>query len=184
MTARALPMHAAGAAVIGVISVTAFVVVVQPVLRMRTERVAMVREVDTQQRLADDLGRKQERLEEAMRHIELQLTSSEIQLQSSKHLNARIAHIIDHADKGDLDVYETRPGTVRDHPRYRTVPILLAGRGTYPNCAAFLHRLRESLPDTGVVEFELTGRPANPLEPASFRFNLVWYAGPDSAGVP
>jgi Tfp pilus assembly protein PilO len=177
-------VHAVGAAVIGAISIVAFLVVVQPVLRMRTQRVEMVRELDEQQRMADDLDQKRQRLEDAMGHIRRQLATSRIQLQSSKYLNARIAHIIDQADKGELDVHETRPGTVRDHPRYQTVPILLAGRGSYSDCAAFLHRLRESLPDTGVVEFELTGRPAAPLAPASFRFNLVWYAGPATAGAP
>ncbi len=186
MTTRTLPLniHAVGATVIGVISVAAFLVVVQPALSMRTERAAMGHELREQQRLAEQLGQERARLEEALDKIDMQLTTSEIQLQSSKYLNARIAHIIDHAAKDELDVHETRPGTVKDHPRYRTVPILLAGQGSYSNCAAFLHRLRESLPDTGVMAFELTGRPSDPRAAANFRFNLVWYAGPASAGAP
>ena len=181
---RALGAHAVGVAVITAISVAAFFVVVQPALHMRIERTAMEMERDDQHRLAEELDQTTTRLQGELEELDQQLAASEIQLQSSRYLNARIAHIIEHAANGNVDIYETRPGTVRDHRRYQTVPILLAGRGTYSNCAAFLHRLHESLPDTGVVEFELTGHPADRRTPASFRFNLVWYAEPASAGVP
>ncbi len=181
---RPLGAHAVGAAVIAAISVAAFLVVVQPALRMRIERTAMARERDEQGRLAEELDQTRTRLQGELEHLDQQLAASEIQLQSSRYLNARIAHIIEHAARGNVDIYETRPGTVQDHRRYQTVPISLAGRGSYSDCAAFLHRLHESLPDTGVVEFELTGHPADRRSPASFRFNLVWYAEPASAGVP
>jgi Tfp pilus assembly protein PilO len=184
--ARTLPLgaHAIGSAVIVAISLAAFLIVVGPVQRINAQRAAMERELDAQQRRAEELDETRAVLADELGRIEQQLSASEIQLQSARHLNARIAHIIDHAARGEVAIHETRPGTVRDHRRYQTVPILLAGRGSYPDCAAFLHQLHESLPDTGVVEFELTGRPEDPRAPASFRFNLVWYAGPATVGVP
>ncbi len=176
--------HAIGGAVIAAISVAAFLLVVQPAVRMLTERTAMTRERDEQLRLAAQLDQEGTTLQTERVQLEQQLAESEIQLQSPKYLNARIAHIIEHAARGEVDIHETRPGAIQDHRRFQTVPILLAGRGSYSDCASFLHRLHESLPDTGVVEFELNGHPANRRAPASFRFNLVWYAGPASAGTP
>jgi Tfp pilus assembly protein PilO len=179
-----LGAHAIGSGVVAAISLAAFLVVVGPAQRMGGERAAMERELDEQQRRAEGLEGTRSMLADEVDRIEEQLAASEIQLQSAGYLNARIAHIIDHAARGEVAIHETRPGTVRDHRRYQTVPILLAGRGTYSDCAAFLHQLHTSLPDTGVVELELTGRPDDPLAPASFRFNLVWYAGPAAVGVP
>jgi Tfp pilus assembly protein PilO len=179
-----LGSHAIGSAVIAGISLAAFLVVVGPAQRMGSQRAALERELDDQQRRAEELDQTRAGLADELDRIEQQLAASEMQLQSSKYLNARIAHIIDHAARGEVAIHETRPGTVRDHRRYQTVPILLAGRGSYSDCAAFLHQLHRSLPDTGVVEFELTGRPDDPRAPASFRFNLVWYAGPATVGVP
>ena len=133
--------HAIGATVIAAISVAAFFVIVQPALRMRIERTAMARERVEQLRLAEELDQTRTGLRGELGHLEQQLAASEIQLQSSSYLNARIAHIIDHASRGEVDIHETRPGVIQDHQRYQTVPILLAGRGSYSNCAAFLHRL-------------------------------------------
>ncbi|MHC4427917.1 MAG: type 4a pilus biogenesis protein PilO [Planctomycetota bacterium] len=183
---RTLPLgaHAIGSAIIVAISLAAFLIVVGPAQRIGAQRAAMEQEFDEQQRRAEELDQTQAALADELDRIEQQLAASEMQLQSAKHLNARIAHIIDHAARGEVAIHETRPGTVRDHRRYQTVPILLAGRGSYSDCAAFLHQLHTSLPDTGVVEFELTGRPDDPRAPASFRFNLVWYAGPATVGVP
>ncbi|MHC4218115.1 MAG: type 4a pilus biogenesis protein PilO [Planctomycetota bacterium] len=183
---RSLPLapQAIGSAVIAAISLAAFLIVVGPAQRMGSERAAMERELEELQRRTEELDQTSAGLEDELEGIEQQLAASEIQLQSSRYLNARIAHIIDHAGKGEVAIHETRPGTVRDHRRYQAVPILLAGRGSYSDCAAFLHQLHESLPDTGVVEFELTGRPDDTRAPASFRFNLVWYAGPVAAGGP
>jgi Tfp pilus assembly protein PilO len=176
--------HAIGSALIAAISLAAFLVVVGPAQRMGSQRAAMERELDEQQRRAEELDRTRTMLTDELDHIGQQLAASDIQLQSSRYLNARIAHIIDHAAKGEVAIHETRPGTVRDHGRYQAVPILLAGRGSYSDCAAFLHQLHTSLPDTGVVEFELTGQPGDTRAAASFRFNLVWYAGPTAMGAP
>jgi Tfp pilus assembly protein PilO len=183
---RTLPLgsHAIGSAVIAAISVVAFLVVVGPTQRMGSQRAAMQRELAEQQQRAEELDQTQTALADELDGIRQQLAASEIQLQSSKYLNSRIAHIIDHAARGEVAIHETRPGTVRDHGRYQAVPILLAGRGSYSDCAAFLHQLHTSLPDTGVMEFELTGQPDDSRTPASFRFNLVWYAGPSTVGVP
>ena len=60
------------------------------------------------------------------------------------------------------------------------MPIVLSGQGSYSDSAAFLHRLHQSLPDTGVVAFELSGQPGRGKK-TQFRFNLVWYAAPTLA---
>ena len=73
-------------------------------------------------------------------------------------------------------IHETRSGDVVDGPRYLTVPVEISGSGPYSKCAAFLHLLRNELPDVEVFGFELGGNPANPDSRSIFRFDLGWYA--------
>jgi len=70
-----------------------------------------------------------------------------------------------------------RPGVIAESADYQAVPILIAGSGTYPNCAKFLHKLRHTFPDTAVRSFETTNNSASPDSPAAtFQFELTWHA--------
>ena len=72
------------------------------------------------------------------------------------------------------------------------VPIKLAGTGSYPDLARFLHSLRETFRDTAITTLKLTAQPAapNPARtsenvPAAFTIDLAWYAAPaGSADAP
>ncbi|MBI1367841.1 MAG: type 4a pilus biogenesis protein PilO [Planctomycetes bacterium] len=108
------------------------------------------------------------------------IEDSAIQLQSTAHLNKRLADVTALATECGLQVNEIQPGSITRGERYETVPINLAGTGYYSACANFLHRLQAAFPDTGVSAFEMTGKPADPKQPAGFTFNLIWYAAPTS----
>ena len=101
-----------------------------------------------------------------------------LRLESASTVNQRLASLTDLATKDcALVIDELRPGTIAASGDCLTVPILIAGSGTYPNCAKFLHRLRQKYPDTAVRSFETTNNSASPDAPsATFQFELVWHA--------
>jgi Tfp pilus assembly protein PilO len=115
------------------------------------------------------------RLADSLSH---DIEASSVQLSAVGHLNARIADLNALASKHHLRIDEVRPAAPIALPRYVTVPIRLAGTGSYAECAGFLHALRGELRDMGVSGFELHGEPEAPDKPANFAFSLVWYAAP------
>jgi hypothetical protein len=83
-----------------------------------------------------------------------------------------LAKITDLAGETHLSVTEVRPGSATDGRDFDAVPISIAGTGSYPACAAFLHRLRSEFPDTAVKSFRATQADGGN---AIFSFDLLWY---------
>ena len=174
------------AAVIALAALTgiAYLVIIQPMARRQNEIAHLRSQLSTTQSQVAAAGASRAALDERLNRIQGEIEVSPVNLEPVVHLNRRIARIVELASNSGMIIHETRSGGTIDGTLYWTVPVEISGSGAYSNCAAFLHRLHGSLPDTGVVEFELTGHPADRRSPASFRFNLVWYAEPASAGVP
>lgn len=106
------------------------------------------------------------------------LRNQTLRLQPASTVNQRLAALTEMATREcGLTIDEMRPGAPADGADSQTVPILIAGSGTYPNCAKFLHRLRKTFPDTAVRSFETTNNSASPDVPsATFQFELTWHA--------
>ena len=109
---------------------------------------------------------------------------SAVRLQASSQLNQRLAEIADLATRSGLQVHEVQPGGIISGDRFETVPVQMAGEGSYQSCARFLSQLHEAFPDTGVSSLELTGSPAAPGQTAKFRMGLSWFAAPVPATPP
>ena len=100
-----------------------------------------------------------------------------MRLEPVAQVNQRLARLTGLADASKLTIDEMRPGTISEGRDYKTVPILIAGNGTYPACAAFLHGLRQRFPDMAVMSFDTTNNSASPDSPAAtFQFDLAWHA--------
>ena len=173
-----------GLGVCAALSLAGCLVVIQPVLRAGTQRTAMRSTLGEQKSRAAELRQRRVALGRELERLDEQLAASELQLQSPQYLNRRMARLVELAAGSGLDIHETRQGKVRAHQRLQQVPLHLAGTGSYPDCAAFLHRVHETLPDMSIVDFELTGHPGARAVPADFRFDLVWYAAPARAEAP
>lgn len=165
------------------LSLVAYFAIVDPVLSARSESAAMRSQlIENQQRQKDlqqsqrDLGR---RLEEARRA----LATGQLQLQPAELLNRRMARVIELASAHGIEIHAMRPGTTVNAEQYQMVPIELSGHGSYPDCVAFLHGLHETLPDMGVTNLKLSGNPASPATPTTFRFDVLWYTAPPLAGA-
>ena len=172
-----------GAAGCAVLSGLAFLIVVQPVLRTRADQAAMRSELTEQVGQLAHLEDVDRTLGQDLERVTEQLAMSYLRLQPQQYLNAQMARIVELASASGIVIDQTRSGAAEAGERYQTVPVYLAGRGSYSNCAAFLHQLHETLPDTGVVAFELSGNPSDPGAPPAFEFDLIWYAAATSAAA-
>ncbi len=176
-------IDAAGAGICAVLTGIAVLVVVMPVVRKQTDHAALRADVAQQRQLAAQFDESERLLRRELEAVQEELASSQLHLQPTMYLNTRMALIVEVASATGIVIDETRSGTVKVGPRYQTVPIHLSGTGSYSDSASFLHQLHLTLPDTGVVGLELSGKPDKPDTPATFRFDLIWYAAPARAAV-
>jgi Tfp pilus assembly protein PilO len=102
------------------------------------------------------------------------LAALPLKLEPASAVNQRLARLTDMAAESSLSVAEVRPGTLVEGRDFDSVPIAIAGTGTYPACAAFLHRLHERFPDIAVRSFRAGQGEAN-AGSASFGIDLVWH---------
>ena len=177
-------IDAVGAGICAVLSGIAVLVVVIPVVRKQSDQAALRADVAQQRQLAARFDESERVLRRELEAVQEELASSQLRLQPTMYLNTRMAFIVEVAAASGIVIDETRSGTVKVGSRYQTVPIHLSGTGSYSDSASFLHQLHLTLPDTGVVGLELSGKPGQPETPATFRFDLIWYAAPARASVP
>jgi len=115
--------------------------------------------------------------------LQAQARAGAVALESPEHLLERIKALTAAANSAALKLDEIKPSPALPGERFTSVPIHLSGSGPFRAMAAFLHGLRATFPDTGVVGFELRGEPEMSEKPVRFSFDLVWYAAP-AAGEP
>jgi Tfp pilus assembly protein PilO len=100
------------------------------------------------------------------------LVALPLRLEPAALVNERIAKLTDMASDARLSVSEIRPGIATEGRDFDSVPITIAGTGSYPACADFLHRLHDRFPDTAVRSFR-AGQAEGGT--ASFSVDLVWH---------
>jgi len=152
------------------------VVGVLPLLRRSDYFARQQTRLEGQRRQAAQLARDVAVLKSRLAGIRKELADNPVQLQTAYHLNRRIAELADLAGQAGLVINRVQPGEPTSSPRFETVPIRLAGNGSYPVCAEFLRRLGRRFPDTAVDSFQVVGNPRKPGEPATFDVSLLWYA--------
>ncbi len=111
--------------------------------------------------------------------IRQELLESKVQLEASEKVNGRIAQLTSIFSNCDLDVDDVRIDKIVATERCNVVPIIIAGRGGYNQCATFLQELSKQFPDTGIARFDLSGSPSRPQEPQRFVFELLWSTTPE-----
>ena len=148
---------------------------VLPLLRARANNVSQRTELDSRNARAAKLAAAADILARRLKKVGQTLDEAPVQLQTTRQLNQRLAHLTSLAAECGLAIDRTQSDRPYASAWYQTVPIRLAGEGTYPTCSVFLDRLHRSFGDTGVSGFELVGKPDHRSAAAEFRFDLVWY---------
>jgi len=111
-----------------------------------------------------------------LNRLEATLADSPIHLRPASAINTRLGELSDLATDCGLLIDEIKPGRTSLGEHYKIVSVYLAGTGTYQQCAVFCRRLREALPDMGAHSFALAADITKRDQPATFGFDLRWYA--------
>ncbi|MDB5326346.1 MAG: hypothetical protein JWM57_1915 [Phycisphaerales bacterium] len=114
----------------------------------------------------------------ALDQVRAKLAEAPVQLRPVNALNERVASLVTLGSDCGLIVQDIRPGEVGKTRKFASVPIHLAGQGSYPNVTRFLRRLHQELPDMGVSNLKLTGAPDDAAIAARYEFELRWIAMP------
>jgi Tfp pilus assembly protein PilO len=174
----------AGIVVCLLLTALAYVLVLRPVARDRATLAALRGDIGSTERAKASIETSQLRLESDLAAVRGEVEASPVKLAPATKLNLRLARIERSAQESGLLIDETRSSAVVMGERYDTVPIEVSGRGSYPDCARFLHRLQRDLPDVEVLGFELSASPDEARARPTFRFDLAWYAAPAVATAP
>ena len=180
-TLRCWHIDALGLLTCALLTGIAYVAVVSPVLQKHSERSALRAQLAEKRDRTISLSQMERQLGGQVAAPKKELALSAVRLEPPQYLNTRMALIVELASAAGIVINQTRAGEVRPGERYQTVPIFISGSGSYSKSAAFIHLLRDRLPDTGVVSFQLSGNPGKPESTGAFRFELIWYAAPTRA---
>ena len=170
-------IYLCGVAACAALSAGAYAVGVRPAATRHTEQAAKQTELRAAKQKANNLAGQLNTARGDLARVNDALANLPLRLEPVAQVNQRLARLTGLADASKLTIDEMRPGTISEGRDYKTVPILIAGNGTYPACAAFLHGLRQRFPDMAVMSFDTTNNSASPDSPAAtFQFDLAWHA--------
>lgn len=171
----------AGAAILILVSLTGYLTTVAPFFEQRAITAALRSEVQAQQDKASELKAAIAAVKERLQAVRLEMGTGSVRLDSTTHVNRRIAGLTKSLSECELDVDDVKTGPICSSPRYDLVLITVMGRGAYRQCVEFLHGLCSTFRDMSVIQIELSGNPAQSEEAERFRFDLFWYAAPGDA---
>jgi Tfp pilus assembly protein PilO len=167
-------IYAAGIAACAALVGGLWSAVVQPVVEQRQHIADLRQELNKRRQNSQSLTRALAADRVSLASLHENFEHSPLHLEPATRVNQRLAAINELATQAGLTFSDLHPGSAGDAPHYRMLPIHVAGTGTYPACAEFLHNLRNEFPDTGVATLDATAGAAQSAN-VTFQFDLVWY---------
>lgn len=155
-----------------------------PLTEAKAARVAREAELPAREEAAFQAEKVRAAADRTLQQVRAQTEAYAIRLSGLERLTEAVAGLNQLATAQGLTCDELKPGQPTIGERFATVPITLVGTAAALDCTKFLHAVRTSHPDVGVVGFDLRGEPENPERPIRFTFNLVWYAAPPALAAP
>jgi Tfp pilus assembly protein PilO len=155
-----------------------------PLVRDHQEHLAQKGQLASQKEQAARLESALASLQARLAAARQSLAENPLQLKAAANINRQLADISALAADTGLRIDDMRPDRSVPGAHYETVPVVVAGGGTYRTCSAFLGRLRRAMPDTAVSSLELAAGGGDPAAPGKFRFDLLWHAAPATAAAP
>jgi len=175
-------IDAAGIGACLLASLIGYLTLVGPFLQQRSAAGEQRRDLEARQKDAAELKAALTTAQERLDSLRQELAAGAIQLESTAHVNRRIAGLTGLFAGCALHVDDVQTGSVANGWQYDLVPITIVGRGAYQQCAGLLRGLCADYPDMSVVCLELAGNPAQGAEAGKFRIELFWYAAPSGLG--
>ena len=161
------------------ISAGGYFVGIAPALAGLVERRGQERELADRRVRSADLTAELRDTRRRLAAANKDLADLPLRLEPASAVNRRINLLAGVAGEAKVTLNEIQPQSAVDGQHYQTVPIRVAGSGSYPACATFLHELRERFPDTTVQSFDLqNASPSREGNVATFRMELAWHTSP------
>lgn len=173
-------IDATGFAAAALLTAAAFMLGFKPMLEHEARQLAQRYQAAQHRQQLSELNTTLDQLRRERAQVRQTIAESKVRLQPVSQLNTHVSRIANLAAASGLRVHEVEIGEMVRHEHYETAPIRLAGDGSYPACASFMHRLHEAFPDTAVASLALTGRPQQADDLTAFHFTLTWHAAPST----
>jgi Tfp pilus assembly protein PilO len=157
-----------------------YVTTVRPLVEQRSVTARLRQEMQGQQEKGTELREGLVKVKERLVAVRREQAAGAMQLDSAARINQRIAELTQFLAECNLQVDDVQTGRASSNIRYNLIPITIVGRGPYRECVKLLHGLCAKCPDMSVMRIDLSGNPAQPAGPETFRLELFWYAAPGS----
>lgn len=157
-----------------------YTVGVHPLLEQRREQQAIMREVATEQGEVATLTASLMAVRQEYVQVQRAVADNALRLEPLSALNRRVAELTAMARDAGLAVNGVRPGRPSVNEHYRTVPVQVAGEGSFHATEHFLKRLHEQMPDVGMWSLQLERHGSDLELDPQYQIELVWYAAPSA----
>lgn len=174
-------IHGLGLGAIVVLSLLGSLLGLRPLTRQHDHTVAQRQELASTSQRAEAHGREEEAISQELKRIRSSLAASSLTLRTAADRNVRLARLTELAETHRLEVDGLTSSAIKHDEHYDMVPIELRGKGSFPDCAAFIHRLNSQFRDMSVNALEINGTPGLETAQVGFRFEMTWYAAPTLA---
>lgn len=182
MTDRNAPdlrlIDAAGLSGCVLLTVLAYTLVIGPTLSAAGQRARQREELAEKNRAASEAARAEALVERELEEARAKIDAVATTLRPAGDVNRQTAAIGDIAARQGFTVDEVQVGRLVPGDEFHTLPIRVAGEGSFRQTVRFLHGLHSELPGVAVSSFDMTGNPARADQPASVMINLAWYTAP------
>lgn len=151
-----------------------------PVLHARAAQRELHDQLDADRASTRQLRSKQAEFEANLIRMEGELKATRVEVEPVGRLNSRLSRLTESASKRKLALERVAPEGPQRSAKATLVPIRIEGRGAFVACRDWMADLRAEFPDVEIAGFQIARERFATTEPASFSFDLVWYAAPSA----
>ncbi len=167
------------------VTALAYVLMVHPALQRRHLRTTQQQTMEQKHLDVTKLTGQLSSLKLQLEKIKVQLAVNEREgrrLAPASAINTRLASLTDLSRQCRLDLVQIQPSDLIEGTHYHTLPIFLAGVGSYETCVHFVERMTEQFRDTSIESIDLQGDPGrltvDEKSQVRFTFELAWHTAP------
>lgn len=173
-------VHLIGGAIGLAITAAALGLGVWPIWQQHHHNAKLQQQLRQRHQEAETLAGQLDELRGTLRRTKRLVADHPLRLKSLERLNHRLSRLTNLADDNGLSIDTLQPADAKSARHFHRVPIEMSGRGQFSEAQQFLQQLHQRVPDITLARLSLDGRPGQPDEPATFSFDLLWYAAPDT----
>ncbi|MGE5607760.1 MAG: type 4a pilus biogenesis protein PilO [Bacillota bacterium] len=173
-------IDAVGLAILVGVTLIAYAVQVQPLVRSRRSMTAQQADLAAQQRKATELRGTVQSLKNQLTADQQVLAQESLELQPASQLNQQIGRLTDLAIEDGIQIDAVEPGKTTSGARYATIGVRVSGFGSYRNCAKYIRHISERFRDSSVSKIQLSTQASATPNSASFSLDLTWYTAPEA----